>query len=51
MSSRSSSPHSRPHAAQKAPIVDQGGHQNTVIRDNAGSFALSRQSKEDAAPQ
>ena len=30
------------HAAQKAPIVDQGGHQNTVIRDNPASPSVPR---------
>jgi hypothetical protein len=37
------------HAAQKAHIVDQGGHHNTIIRDNPGSSATPRQSKEGTA--
>jgi hypothetical protein len=37
------------HAAQKTLIVDQGGHKNSVIRDNPGSLALAGPSKDGIA--
>jgi hypothetical protein len=38
------------HAAQKTLILDKGGHQNTVIRDNPGTLSTANASKGGTSP-